>query len=366
MRVAAGAIARKIIDKVLIRGALVQMGPHEIDRANWDWDEVLKNPVLLPRCQGGGIFRDLSRFHPQGGVLHRRRHRDRGRKRAAGLGRANLWQARRGIGERSYVDQRGQGRRDRRRFRRRGTFGRSQRRRDPPRQRRRAAVLVEPRGRNTRRDLHRPAGRRAFRGQAHLLNSDTAPDHRSFRRRDRNRDKRPPRSLRWNPRRSGRRSHGCLRARRSVLAPSRASRRKREIGRLRRKCERFADVWTGNFALWRFPVVRPRPCGKILRGLRPRSSHSACADGGGVPGGLECSRRQRRRDGRDGRLVDPARRHRRMVGLVPARERRKFSAQSLGSGSAARARCGGRTESPAFPSAMGPRGCSGGRRCAPA
>jgi hypothetical protein len=59
-----------------------------------------------------------------------------------------------------------------------------------------------PRGRDTRRDLHWPAGRRAFRGQAHVLDFATTPDHRSFRRRHRNRDKRPPRSLRWNPRRS--------------------------------------------------------------------------------------------------------------------------------------------------------------------
>src|SRR5262249_32871920 len=33
MRVAAGGIARKVIPQVLIRGGLVQMGPHKIDRA---------------------------------------------------------------------------------------------------------------------------------------------------------------------------------------------------------------------------------------------------------------------------------------------------------------------------------------------
>src|SRR3546814_9957681 len=43
MRVAAGGIARKVLDHVLpqpvsIRGALVQMGPHRIERANWDWE----------------------------------------------------------------------------------------------------------------------------------------------------------------------------------------------------------------------------------------------------------------------------------------------------------------------------------------
>jgi len=48
-RVAAGAIARKILgDGVRIRGALVQMGPHGIDRANWDWAETERNPFFAP------------------------------------------------------------------------------------------------------------------------------------------------------------------------------------------------------------------------------------------------------------------------------------------------------------------------------
>ncbi|MFX7098625.1 chorismate synthase, partial [Acinetobacter baumannii] len=47
-RVAAGAVARKIIPDVKVRGALVQMGPHKIDRANWDWDEVGRNPFFCP------------------------------------------------------------------------------------------------------------------------------------------------------------------------------------------------------------------------------------------------------------------------------------------------------------------------------
>ena len=34
---------------VRIRGALVQIGPHRIDRARWDWDAVEPEPVLLPR-----------------------------------------------------------------------------------------------------------------------------------------------------------------------------------------------------------------------------------------------------------------------------------------------------------------------------
>lgn len=49
MRVAAGAIARKILpDSVKIRGALVQMGEHKVTRANWDWNEVGQNPFWCP------------------------------------------------------------------------------------------------------------------------------------------------------------------------------------------------------------------------------------------------------------------------------------------------------------------------------
>src|SRR6185295_4421457 len=51
-RVAAGAIARKILDriygKVLVRAALIQMGSLTIDRARWDWDEVARNPFNSP------------------------------------------------------------------------------------------------------------------------------------------------------------------------------------------------------------------------------------------------------------------------------------------------------------------------------
>jgi chorismate synthase len=49
MRVAAGAIARKILGgSVRIRGALVRMGPHRIDRASWDWNAVEDNPFWCP------------------------------------------------------------------------------------------------------------------------------------------------------------------------------------------------------------------------------------------------------------------------------------------------------------------------------
>ncbi|MDR3463119.1 MAG: chorismate synthase [Beijerinckiaceae bacterium] len=55
-RVAAGAIARKIIPEVTIRGALVQMGARLIDRNNWDWDEVERNPFFCPDPVAAAAF----------------------------------------------------------------------------------------------------------------------------------------------------------------------------------------------------------------------------------------------------------------------------------------------------------------------
>jgi chorismate synthase len=50
-RVAAGAIARKIIPQVEVRAALVQMGSHKINRDNWDWAEVNNNPFFCPDAE---------------------------------------------------------------------------------------------------------------------------------------------------------------------------------------------------------------------------------------------------------------------------------------------------------------------------
>lgn len=48
MRVAAGGLARKVVPGMIVRGALVQMGPHKINRDNWNWDEVNNNPFFAP------------------------------------------------------------------------------------------------------------------------------------------------------------------------------------------------------------------------------------------------------------------------------------------------------------------------------
>ena len=55
-RVAAGAIARKIVPGLSVRGALIQMGPHKIDRARWDWNEVGNNPFFCPDAKQAKFF----------------------------------------------------------------------------------------------------------------------------------------------------------------------------------------------------------------------------------------------------------------------------------------------------------------------
>jgi len=56
-RVAAGAIARTVLDTVLgdvtIRGALVQMGPHKVpkSRKSWDWSLIDRNPFWCPHAE---------------------------------------------------------------------------------------------------------------------------------------------------------------------------------------------------------------------------------------------------------------------------------------------------------------------------
>jgi chorismate synthase len=52
-RVAAGAVARKVLDQIVpggvrIRGAMIQMGPHKIARDNWDWNQCGQNPFWCP------------------------------------------------------------------------------------------------------------------------------------------------------------------------------------------------------------------------------------------------------------------------------------------------------------------------------
>jgi chorismate synthase len=51
VRVAAGAIARKVLKGVVIRGALIQIGTKRIERKRWKWGDVNRNPFFCPDAQ---------------------------------------------------------------------------------------------------------------------------------------------------------------------------------------------------------------------------------------------------------------------------------------------------------------------------
>jgi chorismate synthase len=48
MRVAAGAIARKVLPNIKIEGALIQLGKHKINKENWDSSFISQNPFWSP------------------------------------------------------------------------------------------------------------------------------------------------------------------------------------------------------------------------------------------------------------------------------------------------------------------------------
>ncbi len=59
LRVAAGAVARKVLgDGIRIRGALVQVGTHRIDRSRWDWEEVRRNPFFCPDAVMAAVWEE--------------------------------------------------------------------------------------------------------------------------------------------------------------------------------------------------------------------------------------------------------------------------------------------------------------------
>ena len=57
MRVAAGAVARKVLGEgVTVRGALVQVGSRAIDRSRWDWSAVEDNPFWCPDARAAELW----------------------------------------------------------------------------------------------------------------------------------------------------------------------------------------------------------------------------------------------------------------------------------------------------------------------
>ncbi len=59
MRVAVGAIARKIIPNVNITGALVQMGDNKLPDIGWDTAEINKNPFFCPHAKTAEHWAEL-------------------------------------------------------------------------------------------------------------------------------------------------------------------------------------------------------------------------------------------------------------------------------------------------------------------
>ncbi|MDH5797959.1 MAG: chorismate synthase, partial [Paracoccaceae bacterium] len=60
IRVAAGAIARKVLGKSLkIRGAMIQLGPLDIDPDRWSWPQVNKNPFFCPDARSVPLWTEF-------------------------------------------------------------------------------------------------------------------------------------------------------------------------------------------------------------------------------------------------------------------------------------------------------------------
>lgn len=63
MRVAAGAVAQQVLHALVpggldVRAALVQMGPHKINRDNWNWAQVDENPFFCPDPEAAEAWAD--------------------------------------------------------------------------------------------------------------------------------------------------------------------------------------------------------------------------------------------------------------------------------------------------------------------
>ena len=57
-RVAAGGLARRVVPGMSVRGALVQIGKHKINRDNWNWNVVDDNPFFCPDADMVSVWED--------------------------------------------------------------------------------------------------------------------------------------------------------------------------------------------------------------------------------------------------------------------------------------------------------------------
>ena len=209
-----------------IRAALVQIGPHAVDRARWDWDEIGDNPFWCPDAAMVAVWEEHLETIRKAGSSTGAIVEVEATGVPAGWGApiygkldAELAGALMSINAAKGVEigagfaaaaLSGEENADEMRM---GNDG--------------AGVPLQQRRRRPGRHLHRPAGDRARRVQAHLLDPDPAPLDRRGRRGDRGAHQGPPRPLRRPPRRPGGRGDDRLRAGRRLPAPPRPDRRRR-------------------------------------------------------------------------------------------------------------------------------------------
>ncbi len=112
-RVAAGGLARKVVPGLLVRGALVQIGKHKINRDNWDWSEVGNNPFFCPDPAIVPVWEDYLDGIRKAGSSVGAVIEVVAEGVPAGIGAPRLCQARPGYRLQPDVDQRRQGRGDR-------------------------------------------------------------------------------------------------------------------------------------------------------------------------------------------------------------------------------------------------------------
>ena len=224
MRVAAGAVARKVLPGITSRAALVQIGTEKIDRAKWDWDEVDRNPFFCPdpgavpvweayldevRKKGsscGAVVEIVAEGVPAGlgAPLYGKLDQDL----AAALMSINAVKGVEiGAGFASAAFS-GEENADEIRI---GPDGKP-------------VFLSNHAGRNFRRHLDGAAYRGAFRSETNLFHPKPPPHHRRSRARDRYCDQGPARSLRRHPRSASGGGDGRACACRSFFAASRAGR----------------------------------------------------------------------------------------------------------------------------------------------
>ena len=205
-----------------MRGALIQMGPHKIDRAHWDWNEVSKNPFFCPDAQQAKFFEDYLDGVRKAGSSVGAVIEVVAEGVPAGLGAPVYAKLDADLGRRADGHQRGQGRGDRRRFCHRGDERRGQCRRDARMGNDRKPVFLSNHAGGILGGISsgQPiVARFAVKPTSSILTPRKTVDR--YGRDTEVVDQRPPRSLRRHPRRADRRGHGGMRAGRSLSHASR-------------------------------------------------------------------------------------------------------------------------------------------------